>query len=171
PPVVCDSVSFPSFPSDALPRNTTMLTIQYTNISSITEQHLNRTLTDLRELHLFSNRIQNLGPHLLRGLPKLRALDLTDNQLSVLPADVFSHAPLESLVLKNNQIEIASDEWLAENSRLTWLDLSGNRLTKIPATLFHNKVLLPETVVCAAPPALIGRSVMSLTESEIKMVA
>uniref|UniRef100_A0A3B4B674 LRRNT domain-containing protein n=1 Tax=Periophthalmus magnuspinnatus TaxID=409849 RepID=A0A3B4B674_9GOBI len=109
--VVCDSTPFDSFPSDSLPQNTSILTIQFTNISTITETHLNRT-PNLQELHLFSNQIQNLGPHLLRGLPKLRSLDLTDNKLTNLPANVF------------------------KNSTLTWLDLSGNRLTKIPGSLF-----------------------------------
>ncbi|XP_072314054.1 uncharacterized protein [Eucyclogobius newberryi] len=298
--VVCDSTSLDSFPSDSLPKNTTFLTVQFTNITTITETHLNRT-PHLQELHLFSNQIQSLGPNLLRGLPKLRTLDLTENKLADLPAKVFSHAPLQSLVLKSNQLKIVSDDWLSENSTLTWLDLSKNRLTEIPAILFRkapnldnldlpnnllekivaksldeltklerlnlqnnkinsldstifqknlnlthlflsrnkleklpqnlfvnltrlrhlyleenhlqrvvpglfdslvsldeegldlsgnpwscdgkieylwswlnknkSKVFLPETVTCAAPPALIGRSVMSLTQSEIKMVS
>ncbi|KAJ0061338.1 hypothetical protein NL108_015848 [Boleophthalmus pectinirostris] len=134
--VVCDSAPFASFPSDSLPRNTSILTVQFTNVSAVAESHLRR-VPNLRELHLFSNRIRNLSPHLLRGLPKLRTLDLTDNKLAILPADVFSHAPLETLVLKNNQIETVGEDWLSENGALTWLDLSGNRLAKIPASLFR----------------------------------
>ncbi|KAM9798212.1 uncharacterized protein ACB057_009262 [Neosynchiropus ocellatus] len=133
--VVCNEVPLSEYPSD-LPENTLMLTIQFTNITSISERHLNAT-PQLRELHLFSNRLNSLSPHLLRGVPRLTVLDLTGNKLTHLPAEVFSHAPLHSLVLKNNLIEDASPDWLPENSTLTWLDLSGNQLKKMPSDLLQ----------------------------------
>lgn len=134
--VVCNEVPLTEYPSEGLPKNTTMLTIQFTNITSISEQHLNATPL-LQGLHLYGNQLQSLSPHLLRGVPQLNTLDLTGNKLSVLPVGVFSHAPLHSLVLKNNLIEKADAEWLPDNSSLTWLDLSGNRLTKIPTDLLQ----------------------------------
>lgn len=134
--VVCNEVPLTEYPSEGLPKNTTMVTIQFTNITSISERHLNATPL-LRGLHLYGNHLQSLSSHLLRGVPHLNDLDLTQNKLSDLPADVFSPAPLSSLVLKNNQIEKADAEWLPENSSLTWLDLSGNRLTNIPAALLQ----------------------------------
>ncbi|XP_054617441.1 leucine-rich alpha-2-glycoprotein [Dunckerocampus dactyliophorus] len=130
--VVCNNVPLTAFPSEGLPRNTSTLTIQFTNITYITEQDLKAT-PHLKELHLFSNRLRNLSSHLLRGVPHLVALDLTANKLTHLPADVFSHAPLRSLVLKNNLMKVADAGWLPDNCNLTWLDFSGNRLTKIPA--------------------------------------
>ncbi|KAM7367790.1 hypothetical protein PAMP_014065 [Pampus punctatissimus] len=132
--VVCNEVPLTEYPSEGLPKNTTLLTIQFTNITSISEHHLNTTPL-LQGLHLFSNHLQSLSSHLLRGVPQLNTLDLTDNKLVHLPMDVFSHAPLHSLVLKNNLIETADAVWLPDNSNLTWLDLSGNRLTKIPTAL------------------------------------
>ncbi|KAM9778593.1 phospholipase A2 inhibitor beta-like [Syngnathus typhle] len=130
--VVCNEVPMTVFPSEGLPKNTSILTIQFTNISSISEQDLN-AVPQLKQLHLFSNHLKNLSSHLLRGLPLLTTLDLTGNKLSDLPADVFSHAPLEILVLKNNLIEKAESTWFPDNSNLTWLDVSGNRLTNISA--------------------------------------
>ncbi|KAK2856136.1 hypothetical protein Q5P01_004871 [Channa striata] len=135
--VICSEVPLTDFPSEGLPENTTILTIQFTNITSISEQHLN-SVPLLQQLHLYRNRLQSLPSHLLRGVPFLHTLDLTENKLTELPVDVFSHAPLRSLVLKNNLIENADAEWLPENSSLTWLDLSGNRLTKVPAALLQN---------------------------------
>lgn len=132
--VVCNEVPLTEYPSEGLPKNTTMLTIQFTNITSISEHHLNTTPL-LQELHLYSNHLQSLSSHLLRGVPQLNTLDLTGNKLAHLPADVFSHAPLRNLVLKNNLIEKADAEWLPDNSNLTWLDLSGNSLKKIPTAL------------------------------------
>ncbi|XP_018550494.1 leucine-rich alpha-2-glycoprotein [Lates calcarifer] len=134
--VVCHEVPLTEYPTEGLPKNTTSLTIQYTNITSISEEHLSATPL-LQELHLYSNHLQQLSSNLLRGVPHLHTIDLTDNKLAHLPADVFSHAPLCSLVLKNNQIEKADAEWFPDNSSLTWLDLSGNHLRKIPATFFQ----------------------------------
>lgn len=134
--VVCNAAPLTEYPAEGLPTNTSMMTIQFTNLSSITEQQLSFT-PHLRGLHLFSNRLRQLSPHLLRGVPFLRTLDLTENRLSALPAEVFSHASLTSLVLENNQLEEADGSWLPENSTLTWLDLSGNRLTTLRASLLR----------------------------------
>ncbi|XP_008287336.1 leucine-rich repeat protein SHOC-2 [Stegastes partitus] len=134
--VVCNEVSLTEYPTEGLLKNTTLLTIQFTNITSISEQQLSATPL-LQGLHLYSNHLTNLSSHLLRGVPHLQTMDLTGNQLSDLPADVFSHAPLHSLVLKNNLIKKADAEWLHENSNLTWLDLSGNQLMKIPTALLQ----------------------------------
>lgn len=134
--MVCNAAPLTEYPTEGLPTNTSMMTIQFTNLSSITEQQLSLT-PRLRGLHLFSNRLRQLSPHLLRGVPFLSTLDLTENQLSTLPAEVFSHASLTSLVLENNQIEEADGSWLPENSTLSWLDLSGNRLTTLRAALLR----------------------------------
>lgn len=134
--VVCHEVALTEFPSESLQENTTMVTVQYTNISSITEDHL-RAVPQLQELHLNNNRLKNLSSQFLRGVPRLHTLDLTENNLSKLPADIFSHTPLFSLVLKNNQIEKVDGDWFPNNSNLTWLDVSGNLLTGISASLLQ----------------------------------
>ncbi|XP_023270707.1 leucine-rich alpha-2-glycoprotein-like [Seriola lalandi dorsalis] len=134
--VVCNEVPLTEYPSEGLPKNTTMLTIQFTNITSITEEHLKATPL-LQGLHLYSNHLQHLSSNLLRGVQHLDTLDLTGNKLTELPADVFSHALLRSLVLKNNLIEKTDADWLLDNSSLTWLDLSGNHLRKFPTALLQ----------------------------------
>lgn len=132
--VICNEVNLTEYPSGSLQKNITMVTIQYTNITSITEDDLSAT-PQLRELHLYSNHLRSLSSHLLRGVLQLHTLDLTENKLSELPADVFSHAPLAGLVLKANRLEKVEAKWFPNNSNLTWLDLSGNLLTRIPASL------------------------------------
>lgn len=134
--VVCNEVPLTEYPSEGLPENTTILTIQFTNITSISELHLNATPL-LQELHLYGNHLQSVPSDVFRGVPHLNTLDFTGNKLSDVPAGVFHHAPLSNLVLKNNLIEKADAEWLPDNSSITWLDLSGNRLAKIPAALFQ----------------------------------
>lgn len=134
--VVCNEVPLTQFPSYGLPSNTTSLTIQFTNISSISEQHLRATPL-LQELYLYNNNLSTLPSDLFRGVPHLFSVALSDNTLDQLPANVFSHAPLRDLVLKNNLISGVDADWLPDNSNLTWLDLSGNRLTGVPTALFQ----------------------------------
>lgn len=132
--VVCPDASLSHFPNDSLPGNTTSLTIQYTNLASITTHELRATPL-LQELHLPGNRLSTLPADMLMGLPHLHTIDLTGNQLADLPAQVFYHAPLLNLVLKDNLLTSASADWLPSNSNLTWLDLSGNRIMKAPFAL------------------------------------
>uniref|UniRef100_A0A3Q0RS05 LRRCT domain-containing protein n=1 Tax=Amphilophus citrinellus TaxID=61819 RepID=A0A3Q0RS05_AMPCI len=182
--VVCNEVPLTEFPSEGLPENTTLLTIQFTNITSISKEHLN-AIPMLQGLHLYSNQLHSLPSHLLRGVPHLNTLDLTGN----------NHAPLQSLVLKNNLIKKADAEWLSDNKvpstfhippglldHLRSLDADGLDLTVNPwlcdekveylwRWLQNNKkkVFMPETIACAGPQALAGRSVMSLTANELNL--
>uniref|UniRef100_A0A4W6F6G0 LRRCT domain-containing protein n=1 Tax=Lates calcarifer TaxID=8187 RepID=A0A4W6F6G0_LATCA len=125
--VVCHEVPLTEYPTEGLPKNTTSLTIQYTNITSISEEHLSATPL-LQELHLYSNHLQQLSSNLLRGVPHLHTIDLTDNKLAHLPADVFSHAPLCSLVkIPQNLFQ--------ELTQVKVLGLDDNQLSHIPPGL------------------------------------
>ncbi|XP_070842802.1 leucine-rich alpha-2-glycoprotein-like [Chaetodon trifascialis] len=134
--VVCSQGSLTHFPVHGLPSNTTRLSIQSSNLSSITASHLS-AVPLLNNLQLYHCNLTSLPSDLLKDVPHLNTLDLTGNQLVRLPPNVLSHASLRSLVLKNNLIEKADAEWFNGNSSLTWLDLSGNRLTGVPAALLH----------------------------------
>ncbi|KAK3516763.1 hypothetical protein QTP70_022548, partial [Hemibagrus guttatus] len=133
---VCPDAELSHYPSEGLPGNTTTLTIQFTNLSSISAKELGATPL-LQELHLPGNRLSSLPEDLLTGLYHLHTIDLTGNQLQELPARVFYHAPLLNLVLKDNWLTSVNADWLPTNSNLTWLDLSGNKLKKIPSVLLE----------------------------------
>ncbi|XP_054474762.1 phospholipase A2 inhibitor beta-like [Anoplopoma fimbria] len=134
--VMCSQSALTHFPVDGLPSNTILLSIQSTNLSSITASHLS-AVPLLNNLQLYHNNLKTLPSDLLKNVPHLNKLDLTGNQLVHLPSNVFSHDSLCSLVLKNNRIEKADADWLSGNSSITWLDLSGNRLTVVPAALLQ----------------------------------
>ncbi|XP_036406345.1 leucine-rich alpha-2-glycoprotein-like [Megalops cyprinoides] len=135
--VVCSNSSLSLFPEHGLPDNTTFLSIEFTNISSISAHHLKATPL-LQELHLSGNQLHQLPADLLSGLPHLHTLDLTGNQLEHLPPGVFHHAPLRVLVLRDNRLLTADAHWLPPNSSLTWLDLAQNRLSSVPTALLQN---------------------------------
>lgn len=132
--VVCSSVPF--FPVGPFPPNTTRLSVQSSNLSSVASAHLS-ALPLLNDLQLYHTGLGVLPSDLLRVVPHLNMLDLTGNRLVHLSPNVFTHPSLRSLVLKNNLLEEADALWLSDNSSLTWLDLSGNRLSHVPAALLH----------------------------------
>lgn len=134
--VECGGSSLTRFPLYGLPSNTTRLSILSANISSVTASHLG-AVPLLNSLQLYHNKLTQLPPDLLEVVPRLHMVDLTGNQLVLLPAHVFRHTALRSLVLKNNQLVKADADWFPDNSGLTWLDLSGNRLTDIHSGLLH----------------------------------
>ncbi|XP_076873683.1 uncharacterized protein LOC143523225 [Brachyhypopomus gauderio] len=134
--VVCPDVSLSRYPSDSLPGSTTSLTIQFTSLDNITAYDLRATPL-LQELHLPGNRLSSLPAHLLVGLQHLHTIDLTGNLFQTLPPQVFHHAPLLTLVLKDNLLTNVSADWLPRTSNLTWLDLSGNKLSKGPSALLQ----------------------------------
>ncbi|KAM9435606.1 uncharacterized protein Hap1MRO34_001716 isoform 2-T2 [Clarias gariepinus] len=134
--VVCPDAELSRYPSDSLPGNTTSLTIQFTNLSSVSAHELGVTPL-LQELHLPGNGLSSLPEDLLTGLHHLHTIDLTGNQLKELPAHVFYHAPLVNLVLKDNLLTSVNSDWLPANSSVTWLNLSGNELRKVPSALLQ----------------------------------
>ncbi|KAM6991858.1 uncharacterized protein LKV04_007985 [Tautogolabrus adspersus] len=134
--VECSQSSLLHFPEDGLPSNTTTLSIQSTNLSSITARHL-RAVPLLKHLQLYYTNLTSLPADLLKDVPYLNKLDLTGNRLVHFLPNVFKHASLRSLWLRNNLIEEVDAEWFSDNSSLTFLDLSGNHLTVVPATLLQ----------------------------------
>uniref|UniRef100_A0A3Q3VXT4 LRRCT domain-containing protein n=1 Tax=Mola mola TaxID=94237 RepID=A0A3Q3VXT4_MOLML len=112
--VECSNNSRTHFPVQNLSPNTTRLSIQLSNLSSITADHLS-AVPLLKYLQLYHNNLTSLSADLLKGVPNLHTLDLTGNRLVRLPPDIFSQASLS----------------------LTSLELSGNRLSGVPTALLH----------------------------------
>lgn len=134
--VECSRVSLTHFPEHGMPVNTTRLSVQSSNLGSVTARHLS-SVPLLTDLQLYHSNLTNLPSDLLEDLPRLRTLDLTGNRLARLPTNVFASS-LRSLVLKHNLLEEADSDWFgATGSQLTWLDLAGNLLTSVPAALLN----------------------------------
>lgn len=88
-------------------------------------------MSDLRYLSLRENKIENLN--FIASLSKnLSVLDLTENEISHLPDNIFSHlSNLKILDLKNNEIKAISGKPFVGLTRLLGLYLSNNLIEKI----------------------------------------
>ncbi|XP_005281323.2 leucine-rich alpha-2-glycoprotein [Chrysemys picta bellii] len=134
---VCTSPSLSSFPT-GFPEETLMISVQFTNLSSIGPDALQK-LPKLRELHLSSNQLRSLPGSLFWDLPALRVLDLTNNLLEDLPPEIVdSYSPLQHLVLNGNRLGALEPAWFQTLGELEWLDVSNNRLQALPPNCFQN---------------------------------
>ncbi|XP_072897496.1 uncharacterized protein [Hemitrygon akajei] len=121
-----------------IPTQTTIIMIEFTNISALTDKDF-VGLFQLQELHLSNNLLENISSVVLKNIQQLRVLDLTNNLLTTLPPDVFNRAfNLASLILQGNRLETVNPSWFCKLQRLEWLDLSSNMLTSLLSNTFNN---------------------------------
>lgn len=83
------------------------------------------TKTDLERLDLSGNRLSGAPQAEIRHLKNLKTLDLSDNQLTGLPAELGQLSKLETLDVSNNKLTGLPLE-LGNLTRLRLLDVSGN---------------------------------------------
>ncbi|KAE9552026.1 hypothetical protein FO519_004751 [Halicephalobus sp. NKZ332] len=102
----------------------------------------------LHTLNLSANYIVNLNSHALQGMPNIRVLDLSNNEIVLRPQDTdfLSHTPLithlylrrsfTSSVNRTKQFDLLMRLFSNANLvNLQYLDLSYNFLTSVPYTL------------------------------------
>lgn len=136
-------------------------------------------LTRLERLNLQDNNLHALDPSAFRKLQNLMSLFLGQYKMAELPRELFQGpARLRHLSLESNQLEHVPEGLLEPLRSLEeqGLDLTSNPLLCDQTVEYlwrwlqtnKEKVLLADSVLCARPPPLTGRSVMSLTENELR---
>lgn len=114
-------------------------------------------------LVLISKRINNMaGFSRIQGLTNLQWLDLSGNQLTTLPVDLFAGLiNLRTLYLSNNRLTTLLVGLFTELTNLQTLWLSVNRLTTLPAGLFAGLTNLLRLDLSANP--LQGQGIEATT--------
>ncbi|XP_069693582.1 uncharacterized protein [Periplaneta americana] len=101
-------------------------------------------LTNLRKLNILNVGILMLERELLRGMPKLKGLEI-NGVIEELSFDAFLEVPkLENLVLKHCGIRSISMDAFYGLYGLLYLDLSDNLLESLPPGLFDQQFSLRE---------------------------
>jgi len=95
--------------------------------------HIHTPLSSIDRLYLNGNHLQNL-PQSIQRFESLRVLNLSNNELKIIPDIIFSHLrKLWILQLSNNQIQQVSPR-IKELRELRSIDLSRNYLHELPNT-------------------------------------
>lgn len=121
-----------------------------------------RYWTHLKHLHLGSvyggNQLKELPPTITR-MQTLEDLDLSNNQLRLLPDNFFLFS-LISLNLSHNQLDYIPKS-IARCTRLKSLNLSKNHLTCLPSDLMNLHQLelfdISENLLCIMPAEILER--------------
>ncbi|XP_072911576.1 nephrocan-like [Hemitrygon akajei] len=92
--------------------------------------------SNVEVLKLGNNRIQALCEADFEGLAKLKVLDLQNNKISIIHSSVLSSAvSLENLILDSNRLELLSGP--LRLAYLKRLSMQNNRLSSLPLNFFN----------------------------------
>ena len=123
---------------DGLSKLREVLDLSFTGIDTLSADDFSG-LDDLRQLHLYGNRLSTLPATVFSGLGNLEGLRLDDNRLSTLPATVFSDlGNLRQLHLYGNRLSTLPATVFSGLGNLRQLRLYSNRLSTLPATVFSD---------------------------------
>ncbi|TSK42084.1 Leucine-rich repeat-containing protein 15 [Bagarius yarrelli] len=164
--ISCSGYGIKDFPTP-IPTNTSILSIYYTNLTSLKPadfESFSETLTELgigtskirevhpqtfnKTLHLISLVLQetelfSLPEHLFAHLQALKSLNLRKNMLTSIPEKIFQGLiNLEKLVLQDNNIRTLYPETFHGLHKLKLLSLKQNKLEVISGNVFEHLVNL-----------------------------
>lgn len=107
-------------------------------IKKIPEGFLKETLF-LRALDLRNNQIETLPADLFTGQEELVKIKLTGNQIKELPKGIFSNIePLRNIYLDKNKIASLDDDTFSGDNQLEEIRLAHNELADISTKVFEN---------------------------------
>ncbi len=109
-------------------------------------------ITLLWRLDLEENQLIMLPDNVFRGFSALKTIDLNDNQLTAVPANIFRDlSAVESLSLANNLIQELSQNVFHGLTALEDLNISNNQLTALPFNIFQGLTALRDVAVFNNP--------------------
>lgn len=97
----------------------------------------NKNLSDVHKLKMVNCSIRDVNYKAFEGLSLLIELDLSDNNILKLDADVFkSNSKLRIVILSNNKLKKLEDGLFAKKGYLQRVHLNNNRLENITNNVF-----------------------------------
>ncbi|XP_051517552.1 platelet glycoprotein Ib alpha chain isoform X2 [Myxocyprinus asiaticus] len=135
------------------------------------------------EIYLNENELRSLHDATFSELPYLEVIELSQNKLTALPSHLLekmSSISLKTFDLENNSLSLMPDDFFSSKPDIAYVYLSHNPWLCSCAIGYLHSYLNdqdyniyihegpksitqgPETVVCAKPPHLTGRSIIEL---------
>ncbi|XP_034933907.1 chaoptin [Chelonus insularis] len=111
------------------------LNVSFNSISVI---NFELGLINLTSLDLGYNNLTQLPAEIFTGMPNLKTLDLRSNYLTFLHSGTFNLDRLETLNLQDNRLGVLRQQAFRGTSSLQQLDLSGNSLSQLSTEQFRN---------------------------------
>ncbi|XP_065285035.1 reticulon-4 receptor-like 2 isoform X2 [Dermacentor albipictus] len=103
---------------------------------------------------------------------RLKSIDLSDNELTSLPSDMFQNMPvLESVTLSRNHFQTLSPEpWKPMLGQLRLVTLDGNPIdcNGTISWMLQSNARHKVSGTCAAPPNLAGTRISDLDDSRLR---
>lgn len=146
-----------------------------------------RCAPSLMEIYLDGNGIRSLHDATFGDLKQLEVINLSGNKLPALPARLLERVSsnvLKMFDLENNSVSLMPDEFFSSKPELPYVYLSHNPwLCSCSVGYLHrflndqdyniykhngsnNFIPGADSVLCAGPPYLSGRSIIDLTEDD-----
>lgn len=141
--VECINQGFTAVP-EHLPKDVKVLFLSGNNITQLSVDSFADLLTQLTDLHLPGNKIEQVEANTFTNLPSLRLLDISNNRLlSFSPEALLVNNSLQELNLSRslyNYSYINEISNLLQNGtpQLSVLDLSNNNLLYLPENIFSS---------------------------------
>ncbi|XP_055913782.1 uncharacterized protein LOC129947296 [Eupeodes corollae] len=141
----CKNLSISSVPEN-LSSELQVLDLSLNKISYLEENaFLTADLQNLHKLFVRNCSLENLDPLALRSLEILIELDLSNNLLRRLQANIFgSLVKVRALVLNGNLLEVLDDGIFQNLKYLHKVELKDNRITTVGTDVFVNVPLLSQ---------------------------
>lgn len=112
-------------------------------------------MTNVMSLDLTGNNIENVPREYLTDMPRLRTLNLSDNQLEGV-CDKFESETLKTLIIRRNRLVQLANNSFADLPALQKLDLSGtlrsvsSLLLKVVLAIYTSKLTIDLQLVVEA---------------------
>ncbi|XP_043941268.1 leucine-rich repeat-containing protein 19-like [Protopterus annectens] len=180
-----------SYLPDSIPRSISRLDLSSNSLNLSEVRNSLHDFSSLIFLNLSNNYNNVLNSKTFAGLLKLQTLDITGCSLTFLDTEVFKNVvQLKALILRNNKLQYLQPAHFSSLRVLKFLDLSFNNIKMMDKKLLQqleniqsvqlsgnpwtcNSSVYPlkqwlkdkkvSGVICAVPPELQGRDILTLT--------
>lgn len=101
-----------------------------------------KNLYKLEIMH-FGSKLKKMPSHFLKHAKKLYELYANNNEIEIIPENIFANSPvLNAVDFNSNKIKVIPESLFAKNPKMTHIFLRSNNIVTLPATLLKRNPML-----------------------------